>query len=300
MRRATVLLATHNCEAWLPEQLASLFRQREVKVAVVASDDGSVDATPSILNQAARDHDLHVLASPSERFGNANRNFLRLIADAPLGDAQYVALSDHDDVWFDDKLSSAVGSIERLGLDAYSSDVIAFWPDGTRKAIVKSRPQRKFDHLFESAGPGCTFVFRRQRFDELRQWVRAQGTALHAVKVHDWLIYAYARTHGWRWHIDSRPGLLYRQHARNELGANAGVAAAGRRLHQARDGRYRRDILAIAKAVGEEGLLVQRLRRLSLLDRVSLALRAGDCRRRRREALALALMFLTMSGSRDL
>jgi rhamnosyltransferase len=300
MPRVTVLLATHNCQDWLPEQLASLFRQRDVQVSVVASDDASSDATPVMLQQATQAHELQVLASPAERFGNANRNFLRLIAEAPLGDAQYVALSDHDDVWFDDKLLVAVGSIERLGLDAYSSDVTAFWPDGRRKAVVKSRPQRRFDHLFESAGPGCTFVFRRQRFDELRQWVRAQGPALHDVKVHDWLIYAYARTRGWRWHVDSRPGLLYRQHARNELGANAGLAAARLRLRQVRHGRYRRDILSIAQAVGETGPLVQRLTRLSPWDRVWLALGARSCRRRRGEALALALMFLTMSKSRDL
>jgi rhamnosyltransferase len=295
--RVCVLLATHNCERWLEEQLSSIYRQQGVCVSVVASDDASTDATPLVLRRFSDQYALDVLPSTAKRFGNANRNFLRLISDAEAGDAEYVALSDHDDVWFEHKLSNAVARIEELALDAYSSDVIAFWPDGRRKVIEKSRPQRRFDHLFESAGPGCTFVLRRDRFEELRGWVCSQWAALQSVKVHDWLIYAYARTQGWRWFIDPRPGLKYRQHASNELGANAGVTAAWRRLRQTRDGEYRQDILAIAEAVKDQSPLVRRLKRLRLGDRLWLAFRAGHCRRRRSEALALALMFLAMAKS---
>lgn len=294
-----VLLATHNCEHWLEEQLSSIYRQQGVCVSVVASDDASTDATPLVLSSFSGQHALDVLPSPAKRFGNANRNFLRLIRDAEVGNAGYVALSDHDDVWLEHKLLNAVARIEEFDLDAYSSDVIAFWPNGRRKAIVKSQPQRRFDHLFESAGPGCTFVLRRGRFDELRGWVCSHWAALQAVKVHDWLIYAYARTQGWRWFIDPRPGLKYRQHASNELGANAGVAAAWRRLRQTRDGQYRQDILSIAAAVEDKGPLVRRLKRLDLGDRLWLAFHAGHCRRRRSEALALALMFLAMARSRN-
>ncbi len=297
--RIAVLLATHNCELWLAEQLSSIYQQRDVQVSMIASDDASTDATASILRRFAQEHDLNALPPKPARFGNANCNFLRLIGDARVGSAAYIALSDHDDIWFDTKLSTAVNKIEQLGLDAYSSDVIAIWPDGKRKTIVKSQPQRRFDHLFESAGPGCTFVLRRSRFDELQAWVRAEAASLDKLKVHDWTIYAYARTRGWRWLIDDRPGLLYRQHARNEMGANIGVNGALRRLREVLEGRYRQDALRIARAVGEHGAVIQRLERLSLRDRLLLALTARECRRRRRDALALGLMFLTMPRAKQ-
>lgn len=40
---------------------------------------------------------------------------------------------------------------------------------------------------------------------------------------HDWLIYAWARAQGYQWLIDAQPHLRYRQHAHNQLGANAGL-----------------------------------------------------------------------------
>jgi rhamnosyltransferase len=293
-RRVAVLLATHNCERWLPEQLRSIFGQQNVRVSVVASDDTSTDSTLEILREYARHEDLRVLPTAAARFGNANRNFLRLIAEAPLGDADYIALADHDDIWFGDKLSVAIERLLRDDLDAYSSDVVALWPDGALSPIVKSRPQRRYDHLFESPGPGNTFVFARRRFDELRQWVRSDIEVLGSVKVHDWLIYAYARTRGWRWLIHDRPSLLYRQHARNELGANAGLGPAMKRLRQVRDGFYREDILVIARTVGDQSPVVRWLTRFNMLDRICLAINARQCRRRRSEAIILALMFLLM------
>jgi len=289
-----VLLATYNGATWLDEQLASLVRQEDVRVSIVASDDASTDETPALLKHWMNQSSLQCLPPAGRRFGNASRNFLRLIREAPLDDAAFVALADQDDIWLPHKLARATSRLSLEQADAYSSDVIAFWPDGRRARIVKSRPQRRHDHLFESAGPGCTFVFPRAVFERLRAWVGTHYDSLQDIRVHDWLIYAHGRQQCWRWIIDDAPGMLYRQHGRNEIGANAGAAAALARWRQIRAGSFRRDVLAIADAVGDRSWVSASLRRFGARDRLRLILGAGQCRRRALERVVLSIFFLFM------
>lgn len=292
--RVAVLLATHNSAAWLPEQLSSIAAQQGVDVTVHASDDASTDATMTILADGFSGLTLRTLPALPAALGSANRNFLRLIRDTDVADADYIALSDHDDVWLPTKLLRGVGCLRRSGCDGYSSNVTAFWADGRERSIVKSQPQRRFDFCFESPGPGCTFVFTREAFTRLQTWVKARHDALQALKAHDWLIYAHSRQQGWRWYIDSQSHMRYRQHDSNEIGANAGWGAALMRWRQVRDGTYRRDILAMAEAVNHQSDVIGALRRLSMMDRLRLATRVRECRRSGKEATALAIFFLVM------
>lgn len=289
--RVAVLLTTHDGVAWLPQQLASLQAQRGVEVHVIASDDASTDDTREILQTHASTTNLTLLPACAA-MGNANRNFLRLICEAPIGSAAYVAFCDQDDVWHDDKLARSVRTIVDRGLDAYSSDVIAFWPDGRQCLLYKAGPLKKYDYLFEPAGPGCTYVLSRAAFDALRAFAQEHYFNLGALKVHDWWIYALARVRGWRWYIDAEPTLRYRQHARNEVGANVGLKAAHRRVRNVRCGQFRRDAMAIAAAVGESSPITKWMQRYSAMDRIRLAVMAPWCRRRARDAAALAMLHL--------
>jgi rhamnosyltransferase len=290
-----VLLATYEGERWLGEQLASLVQQQGVRVSVVASDDASTDSTRALLEAAAaRDDDFSVLPDAAHRFGNAHRNFMRLIRDTPLDDADFFALCDQDDLWLPHKLARAVDRLRDGAFQAYSANCTAFWPDGRRKLLVKSQPQRRWDHLFESAGPGCSFVFTRAAFVELQRWVTTHREPLDAIKVHDWLIYAYAREHRWHWVIDDASVLLYRQHERNELGANAGWRGAFARFLNLGQGRFRRDALAIGAVVGAGAKVLRRLERMRLTDRLWLALHARQFRRSAKEAFYLLLALLVM------
>ena len=286
-----VLIATYNGESWLQQQVDTILAQEGVRVHIVASDDSSTDATPEILNRYAAHRPLVCLPRASARMGNANRNFLRLVSEAPLCDAQFVAFADQDDLWHAEKLARAIAELARTDAHAYSSNVTAFWPDGRTQILVKSQPQRRHDHLFESAGPGCTFVFTREAFERLRSWVRADYVRLRESPVHDWLIYAFARVRGWRWHIDDASLMDYRQHDLNEVGANIGLRAARRRLGLLRDGRFRRNAIQIASLIEDTSWVSHSLRRLTPLDRLRLALAFRSLRRRWRDAL-LMIFFL--------
>lgn len=291
-----VLLATHNAAEWLDEQIESIAAQKNVDISIAASDDMSGDATLAILERWQNSGILQILPILKQRMGNANRNFLRLIRDTPAENSDYFSLSDHDDIWFPTKLRRATDILNGLKADAYSSNVTAFWPDGRCAYLDKAQPQQPFDHLFESAGPGCTFVFTRRRFIELQQWVRSRHDELARLKVHDWLLYAYAREKNWRWHIDDFSGLKYRQHANNEAGANLGRNAARVRFERIRSGRFRHEALAIADAVGAQNEIVRRLRRFSVMDRLWLMLHARQMRRRTRDQWMMRFFFLVMSG----
>lgn len=293
-RSCAVLLATHNGECWLSEQLRSIYDQVSVSVRVFASDDKSTDGTPAVLDQWAASRGLEQLPYSGRRLGSANRNFLRLIRDADIGAADYVALADQDDVWHADKLAHAIRRLETSGADAYSSNVEAFWPDGRTRIVRKSHPQKAWDHLFSSPGPGCTFVFRRSTYLDLRAWVLQNFEALSNLWVHDWTFYAYVRNSGRNWLIDDYVSLRYRQHGGNDIGANIGLRALKRRLTRMRSGVYRNDVLSLSRLVGAPPRLLQALERMNLWDRVWLLCHAHQCRRSLKEVAAMVFLIFLM------
>lgn len=289
-----VLLATYNGDRWLEEQLTSIFNQTGVHVSVRVSDDNSTDQTMNIISRWMKSSNLSLLPQSNFRFKSANKNFIRLICDSDIGNADYVALADQDDIWHIDKLSRAIDVININSAAAYSSNVEAFWPDGKRKIIKKSHALKDYDYLFESPGPGCTFVFSRSFFLEIQKWARNNSTLLSELWVHDWSLYAYARSLKLSWVIDNFVSLRYRQHSSNEIGANLGFRAISSRLDHVRSGRYRRNVLLIFKLVGAPERLQRALQQLTFKDRLWLIINAHHFRRSIKDVLAISLLFILM------
>lgn len=238
--RVLVLMAAYNGRPWIEEQVASILAQQGVEVSLVISDDGSTDGTRECLAELAARHPNVVLSPPTAPSGSAAANFTRLLVEADLGQADYVALADQDDVWLPSKLERACRCLaDDPGVDGYSSNVDALFEDGRRKRLDKASPQRAWDHYFESPGPGCSFVLSRRLMAglvPLLTQLRQRGGRLFAY--HDWFIYAYARHAGFRWFIDPASTMLYRQHGGNVVGANVGLRSSLRRLQRMRDGWY--------------------------------------------------------------
>lgn len=286
-----ILLATYNGEQWLAEQLNSILNQERVSVHIFISDDLSTDRTWTIL-QSYNDERISLLPR-DRRFGSAAQNFFRLLRDVDLSDFDYVSLSDQDDIWNLDKLSHSVSTLIKQDVDAISSNVIAFWPDGDKKTICKSQPQQAWDHFFQSAGPGCTYVLCRQLAVEISEFLQSQQAKTIGIALHDWFLYAWSRSNGYRWWIDPQPTMLYRQHCANEFGANHGLRAVSDRWHKLRDGWYRTQVLTIASLCGAtETWPVKRMKRYRLIDRIVLILHINQIRRRKHECFALAIAFL--------
>lgn len=289
-----VLLATHNGAAWLDEQLFSIFLQSDVSLKVIANDDASTDETRSILRRWAKDFDLEELGCSGDCCGSANRNFLKMICQADIGTASFVAFSDQDDVWLPDKLRRAMRLLRGSDAWGYSSNIEAFWADGTKRLIMKAHPQREFDHFFGSPGPGCTFLLAREAFLKLQAWVSEKHSDLQNLWVHDWIIYAFVRSHGARWIIDDYASMRYRQHSNNAFGANSGLSAHLKRLGSFLSGEYRRNVVKLCSLLHAPREMLASLERLGFLDRLWLFRHAFEFRRSRSEAFFLALLFLIM------
>ena len=286
-----ILLATYNGKDWLVEQLNSLLSQSGVKVHVFISDDFSTDGTWPLL-QSLNDERITLLPR-FERFGSAAQNFFRLLRDVDLSAFDYISLADQDDIWDEDKLLRSVSTIIEHGVDVFSSNVIAFWPNGKRNLICKSQSQKPWDHFFESAGPGCTYVLKQHLVVEVTNFLKMHHSETTDIALHDWFLYAWSRCNGYRWWIEPQPTMLYRQHVANEFGANQGLKAAFSRWQKLCNGWYRTQVLTIASLCGSgEAWPIKRMRSYHFFDRLGLIFCINKIRRRKHERVALAIALL--------
>lgn len=230
--RVHVLLAARNGEPYLREQVASILRQVNVAVRLTIRIDPSDDATLEVAERIAQENTAVTVIQNSSASGSAPANFLRLLSEDVDSDDDWVALSDQDDYWYPEKLERAVSQLQTSLADGYSSDVYAFWEDGHKQYIRKSRAQTAYDHLLSSPGPGCTFVLRGSLVRDFTSAIASLEMCSQEAPLHDWLIYAWARENGHTWIIDPVALMDYRQHANNVIGANKGLAAALNRLRK--------------------------------------------------------------------
>ena len=237
-----VLMATYNGALWLKQQIDSILNQQGVNVQLVVSDDNSTDNTVDCLNVLTNTHTNIMVLPVVPRLGTAGKNFYRLIKDVDINSFDYIAFADQDDIWNLDKLINHIKLARQHNAYGVSSNVTAFWPDATKKLIVKSQAQQKYDFLFESAGPGCTFLMTPWLVNQARVQLNDVKSLARDVAFHDWLVYAICRAHGHKWVIDAEPSLEYRQHQANTLGANSGLNAKWARLISLKQGWYRTEV----------------------------------------------------------
>ena len=289
--KVVILLATFNGLRWLPEQIDSILAQENVSVRIIALDDASTDGTREwLVEQAAADARLTVLP-PQGSSGSSAANFYRLISQVEPTAGELIAFADQDDVWRQGKLAKHTAIMTEGGHDGVSSNVMSFDQDGRRALVRKNFPQRRFDYLFESPGPGSTFLITPRLLRLSADALERIPTARH-IEFHDSLVYAIARAHGWSWNIDGEPSVDYRQHADNVMGSNIGLRPALARLGMIR-GRWLRNhaigLAQVAIAVSSAATRPQLEHVLMLFmshglqARLQLVQMAGELRRRPRD-----------------
>jgi glycosyltransferase involved in cell wall biosynthesis len=218
-----VLLATYNGERFLREQIDSILTQDYVNLRVLARDDGSSDATVSILNEyAERLPDRFRVMPPSAGTGSPKDNFLKLMR---ASSAQYICFSDQDDIWLPDKVSRTKRVMNELEArwgadipllvftDAHVVDDQlrtlheSFW---THEKIEPDRIHHLALLLGRSVVTGCTMLLNRPLL-ELSFAMPSEAP------MHDRWIGLLACAIG-KAHAVRTQTLLYRQHDRNVAG----------------------------------------------------------------------------------
>ena len=278
-----ILLAAFNGATYIRKQLKTILNQTFKPSKILINIDQSSDMTESIVQDFAKTNPEIKILNSNKRFGSAAVNFIDLLKNTDFTEAEYIALADQDDLWKEDKIEKAIQKLQQ-GYDGYSSNVEAFWKDGRQKIILKNQLQKDFDHLFESAGPGCTFVLTKRLALSLQEFLKG-GQFDQLDNYHDWLIYAYARSNGFKWYIDSYPGVEYRQHNANVFGANVGIRAFISRIRRVLDGEGFDFAFRLMKELSVQNSFIRSLFPVSRINLLRLAFQCKQCRRRWRDQI---------------
>ncbi len=258
--KLAVALPVFNGSKYLTEQLDSILKQKSVQVDVFIKDDASSDNSPKLIDSYKSIHKNITVIKSVNRSGSASYAFFDILEKIPVSNYDYISLSDQDDIWELEKLDRAVSTLINTNTDCYSSNVTAFWPSGNEVIIKKNQPQQKYDYMFEAAGPGCTYIFNNRVALDLQSFLIMNSSSLSDIRHHDWFIYAFARTRGYKWIIDEISSLKYRQHKFNDLGVNLGIRAIIKRLSLIKDYKYANQIWSQAKCLGYEDQLKSLMR----------------------------------------
>jgi len=239
-----VLLAAHNGIRWINELIDSIFHQKEVDINIYISVDISNDGTYELCqNLAEKNINISVLPY-GNHFGCAAKNFFRLIIDKNLNGYDYISFADQDDIWFEDKLIDAINKLKASNSDGFSSDIISYWPKFNKRIpLKKSQPQKKYDHWFESPGPGCSYVLSIKSYNLFRKFILNNKRFLGLINSHDKLIYTFYRHNDIKWIISANAKIFYRQHENNEFGANSTIKSKWNRIKKIKNNWFKNEVI---------------------------------------------------------
>ena len=217
MKKVCVLLSTFNGEKYLEEQIESLLIQQNIKLHIIARDDGSSDSTVEILKKYSDKYDNF------EYYQGSNvrpaKSFFDLIVHAP--EADYYAFCDQDDVWDKDKLYVAVCMLEKEDNkkpNMYYSNLRIVDQNLNFYRLSHVQPSiqdNKYSCLTEDMATGCTVVFNKVAAEYVRS-----GTPEYC-SMHDTWIYMICKFFGTTVY-DFEAHISYRQHGNNVVGTYLG------------------------------------------------------------------------------
>lgn len=296
--RVTILMGIHNGAAHLEAQLDSFARQSHAGWRLVASDDGSTDGSGGIVAGFARSQPpgrVELIAGPGR--GHA-ANYLQMLRGLPLEGGDWLAFSDQDDVWLPERLAMGIAALRDVAgpaLHCSRTLICSERLEGQRLSPPRPRPPGFRNALVQNIAAGNTILLNPAG----ARLLVAAARRIEATVVHDWLAYQVISGAGGRVVHDDRPGLLYRQHGRNAIGANDGLRARLRRMRMLMDGTMRgwtdvnlaalhaiRDLLGEEERALTEAFAALR-REPGALRRLRLFRRLGLYRQSRSSTLAL-------------
>ena len=209
-------MSTYNGADYLAEQLRSILSQLPPEGRVVIRDDGSTDATVSIIRSF---NDRRITVCCGRNVGFA-RSFFILLQQAPRDGSMYM-LSDQDDVWLPGKVQRAWDAVSAAGTQPFLYCTDTQFADAHLRPLGVGRKVMAEGNLLaaltDNQVTGCTVAMS----PSLLELAVPDAAVISDVHFHDWWLYILATAFG-RVHCDHHPTILYRQHANNQVGAGAG------------------------------------------------------------------------------
>jgi glycosyltransferase involved in cell wall biosynthesis/ADP-heptose:LPS heptosyltransferase len=234
----SVVLATYNGEKYLSDQLDSVIAQTYPNWEIICVDDGSRDATVSILEEyAARYPNIRIQANLS------NLGYIRNFdLGCSLAKGEFIALCDQDDRWHPEKIQAEMEAIGDHPM-AYCDSYICNETLEERKGLISEKVHyANIENCIQVAAfcrlYGHALLFRKSLYDSARPFLSCIP--------HDWWLAFQATLKGSVVYVN-RPLVFYRQHSSNVFGAVGGRSRKDRQ--ESLKERNRREISQIRERV---------------------------------------------------
>lgn len=234
-----ILMASCNGANHIDEQLQSIADQSYTNWRLWVSDDHSQDSTCAKVRSFLERHPQGnggLFTGPGK---GAAENFMTLLARQQFDGM--VALADQDDVWFPGRLDRAMAVLREAGSGPaiYASRAIVTNADLVPERIspLHMRGPSFGNSLVQNILAGNTIVMN-QAAARLAHEMAARYEEVRKVPHHDWWLYQLMTGVGATVICDPEPGLYYRQHAGNLLGAHRGFRRGISRLRALLSGEF--------------------------------------------------------------
>lgn len=181
-KKVAILLSTYNGEKYVKEQIDSFLDQSYGNIEIIVRDDGSKDSTVQILKEYEKEHN-NIKVTEGKNLGFI-KSFFELLK---LGNADYYAYADQDDIWLPNKIELAVNSLNNLdndrpnmafsNVDYYDTEMKYMGPGETNKTYSFT------NSLYECVSQGMTMVINQKARDMILDNIPSRCL------FHDWWTY---------------------------------------------------------------------------------------------------------------
>ena len=221
--QVVILMSTYNGQKYIRQQLESIINQSYTNLKLLIRDDGSTDQTPLILTEFANNYaNIDFINQDSLENKGFNGSFFELIREGLRRepDCKFFAFADQDDVWFKDKILSAMKCIKKHR-DGNKSPYVYYyadkkWTDEHLNVLHEDDfslcRDNYFDMFILPPVYGCTSVISRELAKKALE--SNQSTNL----LYDVYIYRLACLIGGTLISDRSPQMYYRRHGNNASG----------------------------------------------------------------------------------
>lgn len=218
-KKVDILLATYNTKIeYLKQQIDSILNQTYTNINLIISDDNSSKKEVREVLEEYKQKDNRVILYFQENNLGYIKNFEFLLSKS---NAEYIAFSDHDDVWYENKIEKSIKALEEKDVDLVYSDCRQIG----QKGQVLNESYLKYKNLPIVNGKenilvfsrhiaiGCSTVFTKKIKEQMLPFTSS-------VMAHDWInVYLASKQKGIA--CIQEPLFSYRLHENNEFGGRS-------------------------------------------------------------------------------
>ena len=216
--KVDILLTTYNTDIkYLKEQIDSILKQTYTNIHLIISDDNSPNKKVRKILKSYEEKDKRITLYLQEKNLGYNKNFEFLLTKS---EANYIAFSDHDDVWHENKIEKCLEKLIKENVDMVYCNSTQIDENGKilhddyfkYKNVPLINGKSKLA-ISRCIGIGCSQLITKQVRDKMIPF-------RESVMAHDWLASFIANENNGITYIEE-PLFDYRLHTNNVFGGRS-------------------------------------------------------------------------------